>query len=93
MFFIIKLLIGVSSATKCAFFLVLEVHPEVAMGQCLGRATLHLELVFVFPLDLNDGSGAFGEKIPSLDFLFYVCFSLAKLWVSYRNRSVSVLAY
>lgn len=31
---------------------------------------LHLELVFVFPFDLKDGSGAFGEKILSLDFLF-----------------------
>lgn len=70
MFFIIMLLVGVSSATKCAFLLVLEVHPEVAMGKCLGRAMLHLELVFVFPFDLKDGSGAFGEKILSLDFLF-----------------------
>lgn len=70
MFFIIKVFVGLSSATKCAFLLVLEVHPEVAMGQCLGRAAWHLELVFVFPFDLKDGSGAFGEKIPSLDFLF-----------------------
>lgn len=50
MFFIIVLLAGVSSAAKCAFLLALEVHPEVAMGQCLGGATLHLKLVFVFPL-------------------------------------------
>lgn len=70
MFFIIKVLVGVSSAAKCAFLLVLEVNPEVAMGQCLGRATLHLELLFVFPFDLKDGSGVFGEKILSLDFLF-----------------------
>lgn len=70
MFVIIKVLVGVFSARKCAFLLVLEVHPEVALGQCLGRATLHLELGFVFPFDLKDGSGAFGEKILCLDFLF-----------------------
>lgn len=69
MFFIIMLWVGVSSAAKCAF-LILELHPEAAMGQYLGRATLHLELVFVFPFDLKDGSGAFGEKILSRDFLF-----------------------
>lgn len=78
MFFIIKLLIGVSSAAKCAFLLVLEVHPEVVMGQCLGRATFHLKLVFVFPFDLNDGSGAFGEKSPSLDFFILSLFLSCK---------------
>lgn len=49
MFFIIMLLVGVSAAKNCAYLLVLEVHPETAMGQCLGKATLHLELIFVFP--------------------------------------------
>lgn len=74
------LLVGVSLATNCAFLPLLEVHPEVAMGQCLERATLHLELIFVFSFDLKGGSGAFGEKIPSLDFfilsLFFSCKAL-----------------
>lgn len=75
MCFIIMLLAGVSSAAKCALLLVLEVHQEIAMGQCLGRTTLHMELVCVFPFDLKDGNGAFGEKILSLDFYFKFVFS------------------
>lgn len=96
MFFIFMLLVGVSLATNCAFLPLHEVHPEVAMGQCLGRATLHLELIFVFSFDLKGGSGAFGEKILSLDFFYFkFVFFLQSFGFNIRNRnkSVSVLAY
>lgn len=96
MFFIFMLLVGVSLATNCAFLPLLEVHPEVAMGQCLERATLHLELIFVFSFDLKGGSGAFGEKILSLDFFYFkFVFFLQSFGFHIRNRnkSVSVLAH
>lgn len=56
----------------------------------MGRATLHLELGFVFPFDLKDGSGAFGEKILCLDFYFQFVSLLQSLGFHIRNRSVSV---